>query len=66
MTVDLRLDGVAQNTGGSGIDTLSGIEYLTGSAFGDTLRGNDVFNLITDTTISVVRPDGLVLRLRRQ
>ena len=49
MNVDLRIDGVAQNTGGEGIDTLSGIEYLAGSNFGDTLRGNDDFNLITDT-----------------
>ena len=43
----------AQNTGGYGIDTLSGIEYLIGSAFGDTLSGNDQFNLIIDTAISV-------------
>jgi Ca2+-binding RTX toxin-like protein len=39
VTVDLRIQGVAQNTGGEGIDTLIGIEYLTGSNFGDTLRG---------------------------
>jgi Ca2+-binding RTX toxin-like protein len=51
VTVDLRLEGVAQNTVGYGIDTLSGIEYLAGSAFGDTLRGNDVFNLITDSGV---------------
>ena len=48
MNVDLRIQGVAQNTGGQGVDTLSGIEYLAGSSFGDTLHGNDVFNLITD------------------
>ena len=48
VNVDLRLDGIAQDTGGAGIDTLSGIEYLTGSAFGDTLRGTDDFNLIID------------------
>jgi Ca2+-binding RTX toxin-like protein len=48
VTVDLRIAGVAQNTGGDGIDTLVGIEYLTGSNFGDTLSGNDDFNLITD------------------
>jgi Ca2+-binding RTX toxin-like protein len=51
VTVDLRIL-VAQNTGGEGIDTLTGIEYLTGSNFGDTLQGNDVFNLIIDNTVS--------------
>lgn len=51
VTVDLRLEGVAQNTGGEGTDTLSGFEYLVGSAFGDTLRGTDDFNLIIDTGI---------------
>ena len=49
VNVDLRIEGVAQDTGGEGIDTLIGIEYLTGSSFGDTLRGNDEFNLIVDT-----------------
>ena len=52
VNVDLRLDGAAQNTGGQGIDTLSGIEYLIGSSFGDTLRGNDDFNLIVDGAAS--------------
>jgi Ca2+-binding RTX toxin-like protein len=52
VNVDLRLQGVAQNTGGEGIDTLIGIEYLTGSNFGDTLRGNDDFNLIIDNAVS--------------
>jgi Ca2+-binding RTX toxin-like protein len=51
VNVDLRLDGVAQDTGGQGIDTLSGVEYLTGSAFGDTLRGTDDFNLIVDSGV---------------
>ena len=51
VTVDLRIAG-AQNTGGEGIDTLVDIEYLTGSNFGDTLRGNDVFNLLVDNTVS--------------
>ena len=36
VTVSLQLSG-AQNTGGAGTDTLSGIENLTGSAFNDTL-----------------------------
>ncbi len=51
VTVDLRIQGVAQDTGGEGIDTLVGIEYLIGSAFGDVLRGNDEFNLIVDTGV---------------
>ena len=51
VNVDLRIQGVAQDTGGEGIDTLIGIEYLTGSSFGDTLRGNDSFNLIIDNGI---------------
>jgi Ca2+-binding RTX toxin-like protein len=37
--VDLRLSG-AQAPGGAGTDTLTGIEDLVGSAFGDTLIGN--------------------------
>jgi Ca2+-binding RTX toxin-like protein len=37
--VDLRLSG-AQATGGGGTDTLTGIEDVIGSAFGDTLIGN--------------------------
>ena len=50
VTVDLRIEG-AQDTIGAGVDTLRGIEYLTGSAFGDTLRGTDDFNLIIDTGV---------------
>ena len=52
VNVDLRIQGVAQDTGGEGNDTLVGIEYLAGSSFGDILRGNDEFNLITDTAVS--------------
>jgi Ca2+-binding RTX toxin-like protein len=52
VNVDLRIVGVAQNTGGEGTDTLSGLEYLTGSNFGDTLRGDDEFNLIIDGAAS--------------
>ncbi len=52
VNVDLRIQGVAQDTGGEGVDTLIGIEYLTGSGFGDTLRGNDDFNLIIDNTVA--------------
>ena len=52
VNVDLRIT-TAQDTGGAGIDTLSGIEYLIGSAYGDTLRGTDDFNLIVDTGVGV-------------
>ncbi|HZF96445.1 MAG TPA: M10 family metallopeptidase C-terminal domain-containing protein [Allosphingosinicella sp.] len=51
VNVDLRIQGVAQDTGGEGFDTLIGIEYLTGSAYGDNLRGNDEFNLIIDSAV---------------
>jgi Ca2+-binding RTX toxin-like protein len=53
VNVDLRIVGVAQDTVGEGIDTLTGIEYLTGSAYGDSLRGDDDFNLIIDTGVGV-------------
>jgi Ca2+-binding RTX toxin-like protein len=52
VNVDLRILGI-QNTGGAGIDQLSGFEYLIGSTFGDTLRGTDDFNLITDSGVGV-------------
>ncbi|MEA1071104.1 M10 family metallopeptidase [Sphingomonas sp. LY160] len=52
VNVDLRIQGEAQDTGGEGVDTLIGVEYLTGSNFGDTLRGNDDFNLIVDNAVS--------------
>ena len=52
VNVDLRIQGVAQNTGGEGVDTLIGIEYLTGSNFGDSLRGNDQFNVLIDNAVS--------------
>ncbi|NIJ20310.1 Ca2+-binding RTX toxin-like protein [Sphingomonas naasensis] len=51
VNVDLRIAG-AQDTGGEGTDTLVDIEYLTGSNFGDTLRGNDAFNLLVDNAVS--------------
>lgn len=63
VNVDLRIQGTAQDTGGEGVDTLIGIEYLTGSSFGDTLRGNDEFNLIIDngigTGIQLAQTDSL-------
>jgi len=51
VTVDLRIAG-PQNTGGEDTDTLVSIEYLTGSGFGDTLRGNDEFNLLVDNAVA--------------
>jgi len=36
----------AQNTGGAGIDTISGVEGLLGSSFADTLTGNSSVNRI--------------------
>ncbi|MBX7458228.1 M10 family metallopeptidase C-terminal domain-containing protein [Qipengyuania sp. 1NDH17] len=45
VTVDLgRLD--AQDTIGAGIDTLSALEHMRGSAFADTLTGDDLVNNI--------------------
>ncbi|WP_165322081.1 calcium-binding protein [Rhizorhabdus phycosphaerae] len=46
VSVDLRLQGVAQNTGGGGIDTLMSIEDLVGTSFADTLVGDDGDNKI--------------------
>jgi Ca2+-binding RTX toxin-like protein len=45
VAVSLALAGV-QATGGGGPDQLSSIENLTGSAFGDTLTGNDGANAL--------------------
>jgi Ca2+-binding RTX toxin-like protein len=44
VNVDLSIAG-AQNTGGAGVDTLVNIEYLIGSSFGDTLKGDGVHNV---------------------
>ena len=44
--VSLAVSG-PQNTGGAGIDTLIGIENLTGSAFADTLTGNGGANALS-------------------
>ena len=46
VTVDLRIQGVAQDTGGGGVDTLVNIEHLSGTIFSDTLIGNDGDNWI--------------------
>ena len=40
VTVSLLLQGGTQNTVGAGVDTLTGIENLIGSAFNDTLTGD--------------------------
>ena len=45
VTVNLST-AAAQNTGGAGTDTISGIENLSGSAFADTLTGNSGDNSI--------------------
>ncbi len=45
VTVNLNLT-TQQNTGGSGLDTLSKVENLIGSAFNDTLTGNDASNVL--------------------
>lgn len=46
VTVDLSVT-AAQATGGAGSDTLSNVENLVGSAFGDVLRGNTNANLLS-------------------
>ncbi len=45
VTVSLNLNG-QQNTIGAGLDTLTGIEHLVGSAFVDTLTGNNKDNVL--------------------
>lgn len=47
MTASLVLQGTAQNTGGAGTDTFVNFENLTGSAFNDTLTGDDGANILT-------------------
>jgi hypothetical protein len=49
VTVDLAVS-IAQNTGGAGTDSLSGIEYLIGSTFGDTLFGDSGTNELVGGT----------------
>ncbi|MDG5750921.1 calcium-binding protein [Qipengyuania sp. XHP0211] len=46
VTVSLLSLGVAQNTFGAGVDTLTSIENLTGSAFNDALTGSGTSNII--------------------
>lgn len=48
VVVDLTVQGVAQNTGGGGIDTLISIEHLVGSHYSDTLIGDTSDNTLFD------------------
>ncbi|MEO6433542.1 MAG: calcium-binding protein [Sphingomicrobium sp.] len=41
VTVNLNIQGVAQDTGGAGIDTLVGIEHVSGTIYNDILIGNE-------------------------
>jgi Ca2+-binding RTX toxin-like protein len=67
VSVNLSLAG-AQNTGGSGFDTLANIENLTGSDFTDTLTGNGANNLLdggggTDTASYSTAIAGVIVNL---
>ncbi len=46
VAVDLNIQGVSQDTGGAGSDTLISIENLTGSDFNDSLMGDGGDNII--------------------
>ncbi|MBW8910955.1 MAG: type I secretion C-terminal target domain-containing protein, partial [Sphingomonas sp.] len=50
ISVDLNLQGTAQNTGGSGSDTLISIENLYGSSYSDSLTGDANANAIGDSS----------------
>ncbi|MBL8497076.1 FG-GAP-like repeat-containing protein [Nitrosomonas sp. JL21] len=45
VTVSLNIT-TPQNTSGAGRDTLTGVENLIGSKFGDTLTGNSTYNIL--------------------
>lgn len=63
VTVDLRIQGMAQNTG-AGLDTLVGIEHASGTEYADTLIGDDGDNWLWgengDDTISANGGNDLV------
>ncbi|MBV8686917.1 MAG: hypothetical protein JOZ90_06975 [Alphaproteobacteria bacterium] len=63
IAVDLRIQGVAQNTG-MGMDTLVGIEHASGTEFADVITGDDGPNWLWgengDDTISANGGDDLV------
>jgi len=46
VTVDLNIVGIAQNTGSQGMDTLIGIEHVSGTRFNDVLTGDGGDNWI--------------------
>jgi Ca2+-binding RTX toxin-like protein len=46
VNVSLAAQGAAQDTGTAGMDTISGIENLTGSSFADSLTGDNGANVI--------------------
>ncbi|HEX2592863.1 MAG TPA: calcium-binding protein [Rhizomicrobium sp.] len=46
VTFSLAKQGTAQNTGGAGIDTVTGFENLVGSQYNDTLAGDSQNNVI--------------------
>ncbi|HET9638987.1 MAG TPA: calcium-binding protein [Allosphingosinicella sp.] len=46
VTVNLNIVGVAQNTGSQGMDTLNGIEHVSGTRFNDVLTGDGGDNWI--------------------
>ncbi len=45
VTVSLNIT-TQQNTGGAGLDTLTNVENLIGSAFADNLTGNSTYNIL--------------------
>lgn len=47
LTIDLRLAGTAQDTGGAGLDTLIGIENVMGGAGNDTITGDGGNNILS-------------------
>ncbi|WP_309087228.1 type I secretion C-terminal target domain-containing protein [Phenylobacterium sp.] len=47
VNVDLRIQGATQDTGGAGVDTLIGIEQVSGSSHNDTLTGDNGDNFIS-------------------
>ncbi|MBL8700848.1 MAG: M10 family metallopeptidase C-terminal domain-containing protein [Alphaproteobacteria bacterium] len=47
LTIDLRLAGTAQDTGGAGHDTLIGIENVTGGTGNDTITGDGGANILS-------------------
>ena len=55
VTIDLRIQGVAQDTG-QGNDTLIDIEHVGGTVFGDTLTGDDGQNVIRGSSDGLGSP----------